>query len=99
MTVSYSGDRMTFWVGSADDPLDYSVDLLANGGRGACTCADFRFRCQPLLDGGKKIIQYGYPDRTVCKHIGQVHYFMSISAVANILKVDVKEIYEQKDKK
>jgi hypothetical protein len=77
-----TGDRLTFLVDSTTPGHDpYTVDMGANGGRGACTCEDWTCRRGPLIHMGKLLSSEG-KDKTSCKHIDQVIRFLGESVVA-----------------
>lgn len=61
LAITESGDRLRYFVTSESNPrARYLVDLLANGGRGECSCRDFCCRCWPIVrEGG----------RATCKHV------------------------------
>jgi hypothetical protein len=83
MTITPHGDRFCFWVSSADDSEPYLVDMLANGGRGACTCRDWQCRCSPAIKDGAKAIPYGSLNRTTCKHLTAALTYLGMSVVAH----------------
>lgn len=99
MIVTHAGEGLRFWVTSADDHEPYLVDLTANDGLPACTCPDFRCRCQPLIDRDRKIRQYGYTDRTICKHAQQALLYIGCMALANYTKRNINDIYQQYETK
>ena len=58
-------ERYVYDVPSDTNPRQsYRVDLVANGGGGRCSCADFAARRQPELDLGAEILTRA----TTCKH-------------------------------
>lgn len=58
-------ERYVYEVPSDNNPRQsYRVDLVANGGGGRCSCADFAARRQPELDLGAEILTRA----TTCKH-------------------------------
>lgn len=80
---------------SADDADPYLVDLMANEGRGSCTCRDWVCRCQPQLDKGAKCILYSSINRTSCKHYYRVIAFLGQNVAARLNGKRVEEIYDQ----
>lgn len=94
MKVTHANESGSFWVQSADDHEPYKVDMTANEGLGACTCPDFRCRCQPKLDKVKKVVMYGSNNRNVCKHYNAVLLFLGKSVVARMNSVTMDSIYE-----
>lgn len=75
------GEAMRYLVeswGSSQEP--HMVDLLANGGNGACDCVDYQTRCFPNFKEIGKPVDYWKiprkgvvaalnPQRTRCRHI------------------------------
>ena len=61
-----TAERYVYEVPSDTNPRHppYRVDLVANGGGGRCSCADFAARRQPELDLGAEILTRA----TTCKH-------------------------------
>ncbi len=59
------GDRSRCFVHSRTEAgVKHLVDLEEYGGNGACSCANFRFRCQPALERGAERSR-----RLQCAHI------------------------------
>jgi hypothetical protein len=65
-----------FQVQSSETPQKpHTVDLLAHGGQGSCTCQDWSARCRPnQKKAPMKFIPYGSagrpnPERQECKHV------------------------------
>lgn len=53
--VPVAHERLRFHVQSRSaGKVSYLVDLLENGGFGACGCPDFQFRISPKLRHGEK---------------------------------------------
>jgi hypothetical protein len=68
--VVRSKDKLTYEVLSETvHQQHYLVDLSENAGNGECSCADFGTRRAPKLKATGKIVNYGHPDATRCKHI------------------------------
>ena len=62
-----AGDRSRCFVHSRTEAgVKHLVDLEEFGGNGQCSCANFRFRCQPHLERGAPRSQ-----RLQCWHIRQ----------------------------
>lgn len=76
MTVTPTGDRLTFSVTSTDDKDNYTVDMAADGGNAACTCRDWQCRRSPQYRKTKTIVDYGTPLSTRCKHINAVLLYL-----------------------
>jgi hypothetical protein len=68
------GEPFVYLMQSDRHPeMSYRVDLLENGGNGACTCVDFGTRRQPAIDTGAR----RHTRATMCKHVIAVrHYFV-----------------------
>jgi len=63
-------DKLTYHVLSETvHQQHYLVDLSAHGGNGECSCTDFTTRRFPVFKKTGKIVQYGKPEATRCKHI------------------------------
>lgn len=89
-------DGTSFEVSSVDDQDPYLVVVAPDDGPFVvCSCRDFQCRCQPALDRGAKIRQYGYTGRTICKHIQQVMLYLGASVIASVNGLDVDDVYEQ----
>lgn len=75
--TSIDGELGRFQVESLTNTSEaYMVDLLANGGRGECSCTDWLINCRANLKKFEddKLREYGQPgkpnpDRQQCKHI------------------------------
>lgn len=76
MTVTPTGDRLTFSVTSTDDKDNYMVDMAADDGNGLCTCPDHRCRGTSNYRKNKIIVEYGSVNRTRCKHINAVLLYL-----------------------
>jgi len=62
-------DKLTYEVLSETVHQQYYlVDLSEHKGNGECSCTDFSTRRLPILNKTGKIVQYGKPDATRCKH-------------------------------
>jgi hypothetical protein len=69
MTVT-SHDKLTYHVLSETvHQQHYLVDLSAHQGNGECSCTDFTTRRFPVFKRTGKIVHYGKPEATRCKHI------------------------------
>jgi len=68
-------ERMVYAVESdTPDNPPYRVDLLANGGKGGCSCRDWETRRSPAIKAGDPI---GTPS-TMCKHVVRARgYFLN----------------------
>ncbi len=63
-------DKLTYEVLSETVHQQYYlVDLSEHKGNGECSCTDFSTRRLPILNRTGKIVQYGKPEATRCKHI------------------------------
>ena len=63
-------DKLTYHVQSESKPgAHHLVDLDANNGNGECSCEDFTCRKMIKLKETGKIVMYGQPQSTRCKHI------------------------------
>ena len=63
-------DKLTYHVQSESKSGDYHlVDLDANNGNGECSCHDFSCRKMLKFKETGRIVMYGEPDSTRCKHI------------------------------
>ena len=63
-------EKLRYHVLSESAPdHQYLVDLGENKGNGACSCEDFSCRKMPTFEKTGKIVQYGEPEATRCKHI------------------------------
>lgn len=67
-------ERYVYSVDSESDVgATYRVDLVANAGRGECSCRDFETRKAPAIRNGAAIRS----DAATCKHIRAVQdYFL-----------------------
>lgn len=81
-----------FWVTSADDPDEYAVDI-SKGMR--CTCEDFHFRCEKKLANGAKLVPYGSPERTICKHCQAVLVFIGQFVVAKTSRRNREDLFTE----
>ena len=69
MTIT-ARDRLTYEVLSETVHQQYYlVDLSEHKGNGECSCTDFSTRRAPKLKATGRIVNYGHPDATRCKHI------------------------------
>lgn len=69
MTIT-ARDRLTYEVLSETVHQQYYlVDLSEHKGNGECSCTDFNTRRAPNLKATGRIVNYGHPDATRCKHI------------------------------
>jgi len=69
MTIT-ARDRLTYEVLSETVHQQYYlVDLSEHKGNGECSCTDFSTRRAPKLKATSRIVNYGHPDATRCKHI------------------------------
>jgi len=63
-------EKLRYHVLSESVPdREYLVDLAENNGNGACSCEDFSCRKMTIFEKTGKIVQYGEPEATRCKHI------------------------------
>lgn len=72
--IRQTNERYVYEVDSASDPgSSYRVDLVANGGRGECSCRDFETRRMPAIRRGAAIRS----DEATCRHVRAVQeYFL-----------------------
>jgi hypothetical protein len=70
--VEFAHEKGRFFVGEER----YLVDAAANQGNGECSCRDFICRRYPEYKRTKKIVPYGEPGASQCKHINAVRLFL-----------------------
>lgn len=69
-----TAERMVYSVESDTGTAAYRVDLLANDGKGQCSCRDWETRRSPAIKAGDPI---GSPS-TMCKHVVRARgYFLN----------------------
>jgi len=74
--VEFACEKGTFSVASADDADPYTVDIMANDGRMACTCRDWQCRCSPRTREKGPLKPFSSPLRGYCKHINDTLIFL-----------------------
>lgn len=82
MKCEMSG-RSQMAVTSADGDTVYSIEFAENAPNGACNCPDFMTRCQKQWDSTKKVVEYGQPLRTRCKHINTAIMYLGNAVVGS----------------
>jgi hypothetical protein len=95
MKVTPTNDGRSFNVTSTDDKDHYVVDIMENEGRGVCSCADFRCRCQPRLNRGDRAIPYRNTHiRTQCKHIERVIEYLGVMLWSKLNNKQPTDLFE-----
>lgn len=74
-----------YFVASQSQEGKYLVDVLAYGGHGQCSCADWVYRIKPARDQGQE------PPKRYCKHLAHAREYFTDEVIRRMLATALHE--------